>query len=55
MPVYDVDYEARAMLEARFDEDACCLQCGDCCERFQMPNGICPACSSLDREEGEAE
>lgn len=47
MPAYDEDFDTRALYAAQFDEDCSCMQCGDEAPRWQMPNGICSACSEL--------
>jgi predicted amidophosphoribosyltransferase len=47
MYLHDEEFELRALASARFDDNALCCQCLDDWPRWQLPNGICPACREL--------
>lgn len=46
-------HDIRALVAARFDENAACLECGGSCERWRLTNGFCPGCVELDQEKGK--
>lgn len=42
------NYDTRALVTARFDQEATCLECGDNCERWRIVNGLCPGCREIE-------